>query len=168
MFKLNNLKSPLGSNFAPKRKGRGIGSGNGKTAGKGHKGQLARTGAPVHPVFEGGQVPLSRRSPKIGFRSHLSKLNIEVNLSQLSKYAGKTLVIKDLIPKSWSTKPRVIVSLVGSKVNKELPKSLEAHRASAKVQALLKEKGVGLKIIKKTTRFEAPASKKKYKPRKKI
>src|SRR5579864_3421559 len=84
-MRLNTLKPPAGSNKARRRVGRGIGSGLGKTAGRGHKGQKSRAGG-FHKVgFEGGQMPLQRRLPKRGFKSHLLKYNAEVTLASLEK-----------------------------------------------------------------------------------
>ena len=71
---LNELQPAEGSKFAPKRVGRGIGSGTGKTSGKGHKGQNARSGGGVRPGFEGGQMPLYRRLPKRGFKNIFAML----------------------------------------------------------------------------------------------
>lgn len=76
---LENLKPACGSTKAPKRKGRGQGSGNGKTAGKGNKGQKARSGYNVKRGFEGGQQPLARRLPKVGFVSRVSKTEVGVS-----------------------------------------------------------------------------------------
>ena len=85
---LHELKPTPGSTHAKKRVGRGHGSGNGKTAGAGHKGQKARSGG-FHKVgFEGGQMPLQRRLPKVGFRSKLSLLTAEIRLSELNKIEG--------------------------------------------------------------------------------
>lgn len=84
-MRLNNLKAAPGSKQAPKRVGRGIGCGNGKTAGRGHKGQHARSGG-FHKVgFEGGQMPLQRRLPKVGFRSRKGRYVAEVRLHELGK-----------------------------------------------------------------------------------
>ena len=80
---LNNLKPAEGSKFNRKRVGRGIGSGLGKTAGRGHKGQKSRSGGYHKVGFEGGQMPLQRRLPKRGFKSHLLKYNAEITLSAL-------------------------------------------------------------------------------------
>lgn len=147
MFKLNNLKAPIGSNHYPKRKGRGIGSGLGKTAGKGHKGQKARAGGQMHPSFEGGQIPLQRRSPKVGFVSHLKKRKVSVNVTELSKFAGKDVTLKDLIPGTLTQGSKIFVAVFGTKVPKKLPKSVEAHRFSPAILKLLGEKGVQLKKI---------------------
>jgi large subunit ribosomal protein L15 len=84
-MELNNLKSAPGSRKARRRVGRGIGSGLGKTAGRGHKGQKSRAGGYHKVGFEGGQMPLQRRLPKRGFKSHNLQFNGEVTLAQLEK-----------------------------------------------------------------------------------
>jgi large subunit ribosomal protein L15 len=83
MMELNSIKPAAGSKHAKRRVGRGIGSGLGKTAGRGHKGQKSRSGGYHKVGFEGGQMPLQRRLPKRGFKSHLLKYNAEINLSEL-------------------------------------------------------------------------------------
>jgi large subunit ribosomal protein L15 len=84
-MELNNIQPGEGAKHAKRRVGRGIGSGLGKTAGRGHKGQKSRAGG-FHKVgFEGGQMPLHRRLPKRGFKSHLLALNAEVNLTDLAR-----------------------------------------------------------------------------------
>ena len=147
MFKLNNLKSPVGSNHQPKRKGRGIGSGNGKTAGKGHKGQKARSGGYVRPGFEGGQMPLMRKSPKMGFSSPLRPLAVRVNITELSKYGTGELKLKDLAPASVANNPRIKVSVFGTKAPKQFPKALEVHHVSPKAKELLEAKGVKITTV---------------------
>jgi len=84
-MELNTLKPAAGSKHAKRRVGRGIGSGLGKTAGRGHKGQKSRSGGYHKVGFEGGQMPLQRRLPKRGFKSHLLKFNAEVTLTALEK-----------------------------------------------------------------------------------
>lgn len=91
-MKLYDLSPAAGSVKAPKRKGRGIGSGNGKTAGKGHKGQNARAGGGVRPGFEGGQMPLQRRLPKRGFKNIFAKTYAIVNLSDLDVFDANSVV----------------------------------------------------------------------------
>ena len=91
-MKLHELSPAAGSTRPNYRKGRGAGSGNGKTAGKGHKGQNARSGGGVRPGFEGGQLPLYRKLPKRGFTNHFSKQYAIVNLKTLEKYAAGTVV----------------------------------------------------------------------------
>lgn len=84
-MELNTIKPAAGSKHAKRRVGRGIGSGLGKTAGRGHKGQKSRSGGYHKVGFEGGQMPLQRRLPKRGFKSHLLKFNAEVTLTALDK-----------------------------------------------------------------------------------
>ena len=84
-MELNSIKPAEGAKHAKRRVGRGIGSGLGKTAGRGHKGQKSRSGGYHKVGFEGGQMPLQRRLPKRGFKSHLLKFNAEVSLSELDK-----------------------------------------------------------------------------------
>ena len=105
-MKLHELSPAPGSTKSAWRKGRGVGSGNGKTAGRGHKGQNARTGGGVRPGFEGGQIPLYRRLPKRGFTNRNSKEIVAINLSALERFfndgdAGsmETLLEKGVIRK---------------------------------------------------------------------
>ncbi|MCE2665763.1 MAG: 50S ribosomal protein L15 [Burkholderiales bacterium] len=84
-MELNTIKPAAGAKHAKRRVGRGIGSGLGKTAGRGHKGQKSRSGGYHKVGFEGGQMPLQRRLPKRGFKSHLLKFNAEVTLTALEK-----------------------------------------------------------------------------------
>jgi large subunit ribosomal protein L15 len=84
-MELNTIKPSAGSKHAKRRVGRGIGSGLGKTAGRGHKGQKSRSGGYHKVGFEGGQMPLQRRLPKRGFKSHLLKFNAEVSLTDLQR-----------------------------------------------------------------------------------
>jgi large subunit ribosomal protein L15 len=84
-MKLNDIKPAEGAKHAKRRVGRGIGSGLGKTAGRGHKGQKSRAGGYHKVGFEGGQMPLQRRLPKRGFKSHLLKYNAEITLTTLDR-----------------------------------------------------------------------------------
>ena len=84
MMELNSIKPAAGAKHAKRRVGRGIGSGLGKTAGRGHKGQKSRSGGYHKVGFEGGQMPLQRRLPKRGFKSHLLKFNAEISLTALN------------------------------------------------------------------------------------
>lgn len=85
MMELNSIKPAAGAKHAKRRVGRGIGSGLGKTAGRGHKGQKSRAGGYHKVGFEGGQMPLQRRLPKRGFKSHLLKFNAEITLTMLEQ-----------------------------------------------------------------------------------
>jgi len=84
-MKLNTLKPGPGSRVSRKRVGRGIGSGFGKTCGRGHKGQKSRSGGKVPAGFEGGQMPLQKRLPKVGFTSRTRKFKTEIRLNELEK-----------------------------------------------------------------------------------
>ncbi|MBO5357000.1 MAG: 50S ribosomal protein L15 [Clostridia bacterium] len=97
-MKLHELSPAAGSAKAAWRKGRGTGSGNGKTAGKGHKGQNARSGGGVRPGFEGGQLPLYRKLPKRGFNNKFAKVYATVNVSDLNKFEnGATVTLESLV-----------------------------------------------------------------------
>ena len=89
-MKLHELQPVAGSKTAPKRLGRGAGSGLGKTSGKGHKGQKARSGGGVRPGFEGGQMPLSRRLPKRGFKNIFAKVYTTINVCDLNAFEDGT------------------------------------------------------------------------------
>lgn len=96
-MKLHELKPAPGSRPKPTRKGQGLGSGLGKTAGRGHKGQNARSGGGVRPGFEGGQMPLQRRMPKRGFYNKFSKEIIAVNVTTLNRFADGTTVTPETL-----------------------------------------------------------------------
>ena len=131
---LSSLKAAEGSvhsdNF---RRGRGHGSGNGKTAGKGHKGQKARSGAP-RPGFEGGQMPLYRRLPKRGFKCRNSKTIIGINLSALEAFEdGAVVSVETLIEAGVVKNPRDGVKILGNgELTKKLTVQANAFSASAK------------------------------------
>ena len=112
---LNTLKPALGEKTSRKRVGRGMGSGMGKTAGRGHKGQKARSGGFTKIGFEGGQMPLQRRLPKVGFSSRISIVTSQVTLDQLDKLTEKDINIDVLKKHNLITKNilRVKVMLSG-------------------------------------------------------
>ena len=95
-MRLNSLSKSQGSKTAKKRVGRGIGSGLGKTAGRGHKGQKSRTGGKVPAGFEGGQMPLQMRLPKFGFNSAIARVTAEVRVSELEKIEGEVIDLQAL------------------------------------------------------------------------
>lgn len=96
-MKLNELSPAEGSAKAAWRKGRGVGSGNGKTAGKGHKGQNARSGGGVRPGFEGGQFPIYRQHPKRGFKNHFAVNYAIINVADLNRFVDDTVVDMELL-----------------------------------------------------------------------
>ena len=112
---LNTLKPALGEKSLRKRVGRGMGSGMGKTSGRGHKGQKSRSGGFTKIGFEGGQMPLQRRLPKVGFTSRVSSITSQVTLSQLDKLSEKDITIDVLKKHNLVTKNilRVKVMLSG-------------------------------------------------------
>ena len=137
---LSNLRPADGSKHSDNfRRGRGHGSGNGKTAGKGHKGQKARSGA-TRPGFEGGQMPLYRRIPKRGFTNRNTKEIVGINVSALEAFENDTVVsVATLIEKGIVQNPRDGVKILG---NGELTKKLTVQAnafsegAKAKIEAL--------------------------------
>ena len=137
---LSNLKPAVGSKHSDSfRRGRGHASGNGKTAGKGHKGQKARSGAP-RPGFEGGQMPLYRRLPKRGFTNRNSKTIVGINVDALEVFENDAVVtVETLIEQGIVKNPRDGVKILG---NGELTKKLTVQAnafsagAAAKIEAL--------------------------------
>ncbi len=95
-MRLNTLKGAHGSRKQAKRVGRGIGSGLGKTSGRGHKGQKSRSGGRIRIGFEGGQMPLQMRLPKFGFSSRKSRITAEVTLSELNQVDAEVIDVKTL------------------------------------------------------------------------
>ncbi len=131
---LSNLSPAAGSKHSDNfRRGRGHGSGNGKTAGKGHQGQKARSGAP-RPGFEGGQMPLYRRLPKRGFKNRNSKEIVAVNISVLENFDNDAVVSVDtLIERGIVKNPRDGVKILGNgELTKKLTVQANAFSASAK------------------------------------
>ncbi len=96
-MRLNTLSPAPGRVTAKKRVGRGIGSGLGKTAGRGHKGLKARSGGSVKPGFEGGQMPLQKRLPKYGFSSRIGRVSAEIRLAELNKIEGDVVDMAALV-----------------------------------------------------------------------
>ena len=142
-MRLGDLSPAQGATTAKKRLGRGIGSGLGKTSGKGHKGQWARSGGGVRPGFEGGQMPLIRRIPKRGFNNHFRKVYSIVNLSQLNAFEAGTVVDMAVLDEKGLIK--VVKGCAGLKVlgNGELTKALTVKAAcfSASAKAAIEKAG---------------------------
>ena len=145
-MRLDELKPTEGSRFETKRVGRGIGSGTGKTSGKGHKGQKARSGAP-RPGFEGGQMPLYRRIPKRGFTNRNTKEIVAINLSALEVFENDAVVsVETLIEAGIVKNPRDGVKILG---NGELTKKLtvKANAFSASAVAKIEANGGKAEVI---------------------
>ena len=128
-MRLGELSPSIGATTSKKRLGRGIGSGLGKTSGKGHKGQWARSGGGVRPGFEGGQMPLIRRIPKRGFNNHFRKIYSIVNLSVLENFEANSVVDMDVLNEKGLIK--VLKGSLGLKVlgNGTLTKALTVKAA---------------------------------------
>ena len=140
-MKLSNLSPAEGSNRDVKRIGRGHGSGNGKTAGKGHKGQKARAGRGMRPGFEGGQMTLQRRIPKRGFNNIFAKQYAEVNVDKLNVFEdGATVDAVALIEKGIIKKELDGVKILG---NGELTKNLTVKAAAFTGSAAKKIEAAG-------------------------
>ena len=144
-MKLYELQPVPGAKRAPARKGRGTGSGNGKTAGKGHKGQNARAGGGVRPGFEGGQMPLYRRIPKRGFNNkNFATVYAEVNVSSLNIFDDGTVVNSELLKeKGLINKLYDGVSVLG---NGEITKKLTIQAARFTKTASEKIEAAGGKV----------------------
>ena len=140
-MRLDELQPAEGSKFSTKRVGRGIGSGTGKTSGKGHKGQKARSGGGVRPGFEGGQMPLYRRLPKRGFNNIFAKQYVTINVADLEKFENGTVVTAELLKESGV----VSKTLDGIKIlgRGELTKKLEVKVAKFSASAAEKIEKAG-------------------------
>ena len=133
-MKLHELSPVEGSKKSVKRIGRGHGSGQGKTAGKGHKGQNARSGGGVRPGFEGGQMPLQRRIPKRGFNNIFAKDIVAINVATLNKFEDGTVVDTETLVKAGIVKNGFdgIKVLGNGTLTKKLEVKVSAFSASAK------------------------------------
>lgn len=146
-MKLHELKPAEGSRSSRKRIGRGIGSGTGKTAGKGHKGQKARSGGGVRPGFEGGQNPLFRRLPKRGFTNINRKDYTVVNLDVLNRFEEGTEVTPALLIETGVvSKERSGIKILGNgSLDKKL--SVQAHKFSASAKEAIEAAGGQTEVL---------------------
>lgn len=135
-MKLHEIKPAVGSTVAPKRLGRGIGSGLGKTSGKGHKGAKARSGGGKRPGFEGGQLPLVRRLPKYGFTNIFRKEYVAINVSRLEVFEdGMTVGPVELIEEGIIKKIEDGIKIMGDgELTKKLTVQAMKFTASAKAK----------------------------------
>jgi len=146
-MELHNLKPTLGSRKDGFRKGRGIGSGNGKTAGKGHKGQNSRSGGGVRPGFEGGQNPIFRRLPKRGFRNFKSTVYDVVNIEALERFEDGTEINPAMLVENGLLRPSYkLVKVLGAG---ELTKKLTvfAHKFSQSAENAIVAAGGRVEVI---------------------
>tara|TARA_Y100001936_G_C15945367_1_gene597080 strand:+ start:122 stop:562 length:441 start_codon:yes stop_codon:yes gene_type:complete len=140
MLRLSNLKGPTRGRKNRKRIGRGIGSGTGKTSGKGQKGQNSRSGGRMPPWFEGGQMPLHRRLPKRGFTNIFKRYYEIVNVEQLSRCAGIDPITPEVMKKKGLIKKIGAVKILGvGELNESM--SVHAHKFSGSAQAKIEKSG---------------------------
>ena len=148
-MRIDTLQPAVGANTASKRLGRGIGSGLGKTSGKGHKGQWARSGGGVRVGFEGGQMPLIRRLPKRGFNNHFKKVYAIVNLSTLERFEAGTIIDAEVLFENGMIKDTK--NAVGLKVlgNGELTKALtvKASKISESAKEAIEKVGGTVELV---------------------
>ncbi|MDE0988460.1 MAG: 50S ribosomal protein L15 [Pseudomonadales bacterium] len=139
-MQLNTLKPGAGSRSPSKRVGRGMGSGTGKTCGRGHKGQKSRSGGRVRPGFEGGQQPLQMRLPKFGFNSAKARITAEVTLSEVASVEAEVIDVQALIDadllKGTMKRAKVILS---GKIEKAV--NLKGIRATKGARAAIEAAG---------------------------
>jgi large subunit ribosomal protein L15 len=146
-MKLHELKPAEGAVKTPLRKGRGPASGLGKTAGRGHKGQKARSGSGVKPGFEGGQMPLVRRLPKRGFTNIFAKVYSLVNLKDLNEFEDGTVVTPELLQEKGLVKKASdnIKVLGDGELTKKL--TVQAHKFSKSAQEKIEALGGKAEVI---------------------
>jgi large subunit ribosomal protein L15 len=147
-MKLHELEKNIGATHAKKRVGRGSGSGLGKTSGRGQKGQKARSGGGVNPVFEGGQLPLYRRIPKRGFKNAMFKTRYAViNLDELNVFEDGTVVTPALLKEAGIVKNQLdgIKVLGNGKLEKKL--TIQANKFSTSALDKIKEAGSKAEVI---------------------
>ncbi|MBU0634609.1 MAG: 50S ribosomal protein L15 [Candidatus Omnitrophica bacterium] len=148
MLKLNDLRSPKGARKKKKILGRGSGTGHGKTSGRGHKGQLSRTGKTKRPGFEGGQMPLIRRIPKRGFNSKFRKKYQIVNLDQLNRVKEDTvLTAKEFVDLGLVRKRNIPIKVLGNgKLSKRL--TIQAAKFSITAKKAIEDLGGKTEIVR--------------------
>lgn len=146
-MKLHELKPAEGSTHKPKRVGRGVGSGWGKTAGRGNKGLKARSGGGVRPGFEGGQMPLHRRLPKRGFTNIFKKMIAVVNVSDLSRFEQGAVVDEASLVRSGLVKGRNDgIKLLGrGEIN--IPLTVKLNAVSRSAKAKIEAAGGSVEVI---------------------
>ncbi len=148
-MKLHTLAPAPNSRTDAKRLGRGIGSGLGKTSGKGHKGQWARSGGGVRPGFEGGQMPLARRLPKRGFNNKWKKEYLIVNVGDLNKFDNDTVVNAELLINSglvsYDADNRGLKVLGNGKLEKKL--TIQATKFSDSAKEAIEKAGGKVEVV---------------------
>ena len=147
-MKLHNIQTPVGATKTRKIVGRGPGSGLGKTSGKGHKGQNARSGGGVRPGFEGGQLPLFRRLPKRGFSNAMFKTEYAViNLSDLNKFEDDAIVTPELLKEMGLIKNQLDGIKVLGNGTLEHKLTVKAHKFSKRALEEIEKLGGKAEVI---------------------
>lgn len=146
-MKLNELSPAKGSKKSPKRLGRGVGSGKGKTAGRGTKGQNSRSGGGVRPGYEGGQMPIHRRLPKRGFTNIFKKNFVEINLRDLARFESGSTVDENALIRCGLVKGRRDgIKLLGQG-EIEHPLSVKVNRISKSARQKIEAAGGNVEVI---------------------
>ncbi|HVO66471.1 MAG TPA: 50S ribosomal protein L15 [Syntrophales bacterium] len=144
---LGSLKPPDGSRKKRKRVGRGDGSGHGGTSCKGHKGQNARSGGGVRPGFEGGQMPLSRRLPKRGFRNPFRREIATINVEQLKKFSKGSVIDREVLVKAGLMKAKADGIKILGKGNIDYPVSLKVDMISRGAREKIEAAGGSITVV---------------------
>jgi large subunit ribosomal protein L15 len=146
-MELYELAPEKGQHKRRKRIGRGVGSGSGKTSGRGHKGQNARSGGGVRPGYEGGQMPIHRRLPKRGFKNPFKKIFAIINVQDLSRFTAETLVDEVALVKSGLVKgDRDGIKLLG-KGDVQIPLTLRINKISEGARQKIEAAGGKIEVI---------------------
>ncbi len=146
-MRLDELQPAPGSKHKRKRVGRGPGSGHGKTACRGHKGQRSRSGAKISPAFEGGQMPLIRRLPKRGFTNIFKKAWIIVNIRELTRFPADTVVDADVLSKAGLIKKTdARIKLLGQGAI-SVPLTVRVQGASVQAKEIIEAQGGKVEVI---------------------
>ena len=146
-MKLNELSPAKGSRSARKRLGRGVGSGTGKTAGRGSKGLKSRSGGSVRPGFEGGQMPIHRRLPKRGFTNIFKKQFVEINIRDLSRFESGSLVDKGVLIQEGLVRGRNDGIVLLGKGDISIPLTIKVNRISKGAREKIEGAGGTVEVI---------------------
>jgi len=146
-MKLNELSPAKGSRSARKRLGRGVGSGTGKTAGRGSKGLKSRSGGSVRPGFEGGQMPIHRRLPKRGFTNIFKKQFVEINIRDLSKFESGSLVDKGALIQEGLVRGKNDGIVLLGKGDIGIPLTIKVNRISKGAREKIEGAGGTVEVI---------------------
>jgi large subunit ribosomal protein L15 len=147
-MRIEKLSPEIGATQAPKRLGRGIGSGHGKTSGKGHKGQNARSGGGVRPGFEGGQMPLTRRLPKRGFKNQFKKVYSIVNIETLEAFDDGAVITPEILLDAGilsKIEPYGLKILGDGQLTKKL--TVQAHKFTKSAEEKILEAGGKVEVL---------------------